>query len=103
MNAVVFVWKNLGLPFAYAALNLVKHWFVPSSQLFLIPKQPLPFTILPVPICAIDLCQRFGVRLLLWCVHVQFVSLPVSWAKSELWAYHRKDECFLLQSSCPVS
>lgn len=40
MNAVVFVWRNLGLPFASVALYLVRHGFVPLSQLFLIPQQP---------------------------------------------------------------
>lgn len=68
---------------------LVRHGFIPLSQLFLILKRPLSFNIWQVSICAINLCQRFGLSLVPWYVHVQF----------ELWAYRRKYECFLLQSS----
>lgn len=103
MNAVLFVGKNLEFLFAYAASYFMRHWFVPASQLFLISKQPLSFSISPVAICAIDLCQRFGVRLVLCCVLVRFVSLPTSWVESELRAYHGKGECLLLQSSWLVS
>lgn len=72
--------------------------FLPRQR----PALGTPVSLLPTPGSG-QHSQGFRVRRVLWCVHVQLASLPVSGAKSELWAHHGKDGCFLLQSSCLVS
>ena len=92
----IYVWKmqrTFPLPTLSCTLWGIS---VPSSQLFLAPKQLLSFNISPTPICSNHPCQGFGVRLVLWCVHVQFISFRFFGQNLDSRHTSRKEERFLL-------